>query len=185
MKCQACKRQESELWAWQPFGPGEDIRTMFMVPGSHYRGFPIIKVCDSCKNDFEHGDFAVRFEYKGHKYIGENHQVREVDASLWLGEECVPSELNDAPAIYLNRDTAKGIDVAAIVYQDNADLIPLFLSAPQLVEACETLEKHKDYIVRCMEYMRSSEEYVIVRLALGKMSNAMMVLHENQNPLSS
>jgi hypothetical protein len=178
MKCQVCKQEEA-TWAWQPFGPGETANE-YTLPGNHYRGFPIIKVGESCKNDFEKGDFPVRFTYKGHTYIGENHQVREVDASLWLGEECVPSELDDAPAIYLNRDTAKGIDVAAIVYQDNADLIPLFLSAPQLVEACETLEKYRTFIERYLEYAHDKEEYMIVRLALSRMSLAIDTLHENQ-----
>lgn len=182
MKCQACKEQEAE-WSWQPWGP-DTTPDSFALLGHHYRGFPIIKVCDSCKTDFQRGDFKVRIEFRGHKYIAEHHQVREVDASLWLGEECVPSELNDAPAIYINRDTLQGIDVAAIVYQDNADLIPMFLSSPQLVEACETLEKHRAFIERYLEYAHDKEEYGIIMLALSRMSSAMDTLHANQEQKS-
>lgn len=187
MKCQACKQEEAE-WAWQPFGPGSDAN-VFALLGNHTRGFPIIKVGDSCKNGFQRDHFPVRFEYKGHKYITEQYQVREIGASLWLGEECVPSELNDAPAIYINRDTAaKGIDVAAIVYMDNADLIPAILSSPQLAEVCEELlELYKEKVFeRHLRYDYYSttfrEEHERIMWALAHLSNTMDILHANQEP---
>lgn len=135
MKCQACKEQEV-AWAWQPFGPDEkpDCYTLL---GSHYRGFPVIKVCDTCKSAFKTGDFPVTFAYKGHQFVGKEHEVREVGASLWLGESHRTSELNsDVLVRAIMRDTLKGIDVAALVYEDNSDLLLAFLSAPALVEAC-------------------------------------------------
>lgn len=46
-KCQLCKTKEA-IWAWQPDGPGEDEYT-FTALGHHYRGFPVVKVCEPCK----------------------------------------------------------------------------------------------------------------------------------------
>lgn len=179
MKCQACKEQEAE-WAWQPFGPGETPNEYSFL-GSHARGFPIIKVCDSCKNAFQRGDFPVKFTYKGHSYVGEHHQVREVEANLWLGDTYKPSELNDAPCKVLNRDTPKGIDVAALVYEDNADLIPLFLAAPQLAVACERLDRHIPLIERHLEYaIGLKEDRDEVRLCLGYIHSTIRTLHANQ-----
>jgi hypothetical protein len=42
MKCQVCKQEQAE-WAWQPFGPNETPDSYTLI-GSHYRGFPVIKV---------------------------------------------------------------------------------------------------------------------------------------------
>src|SRR5438874_46670 len=75
-KCQCCHEQEAS-YAWQPFGPSEDNVATFTLLGNHYRGFPAIKVCYSCKSAFETGDFPVRFTYKNFHYIGQNHEVRE------------------------------------------------------------------------------------------------------------
>lgn len=44
-KCRICKEREAE-WSWQPFGPAEDSRETFTVPGWHYRGFAVIPVSD-------------------------------------------------------------------------------------------------------------------------------------------
>jgi hypothetical protein len=46
----------------QPFGPDEQI--VFTTPGSHYRGFPAIGVCDSCKQNIQAGRGAT-FRYRG------------------------------------------------------------------------------------------------------------------------
>ena len=45
-KCSICHKNEVE-YAWQPFGP-DDKLSMFTLPGSHYRGFPVISVCQDC-----------------------------------------------------------------------------------------------------------------------------------------
>ena len=55
-KCERCKRMNKEtigeaLWAWQPFGPDE--QPSYSLLGSHYRGFPVIKICDDCKKETE------------------------------------------------------------------------------------------------------------------------------------
>lgn len=84
-KCQACKAQDVE-WAWQPFGPGS--RTTFTTLGSHYRGFLVVKVCDTCKRDFLAGQI-VDFTCNGARFIGDKWDIRQVpayveDALAWL-----------------------------------------------------------------------------------------------------
>jgi hypothetical protein len=64
MKCRVCKSNEAE-WSWQPMGPGSDNDT-FTLPGSHYRGFAVIKVCAACKEQIQQGQ-PVTVIYKGHE----------------------------------------------------------------------------------------------------------------------
>ena len=64
-KCAVFQNDEA-IWAWQPFGPGETI-TNFTVLGSHYRGFPVVKIGDAAKRRIEAGE-RVSFRYKGIKY---------------------------------------------------------------------------------------------------------------------
>ncbi len=45
--CAVCHNNLSE-WIWQPLGPGEGCK-VFTLPGSHYRGFPTVPVCNSCR----------------------------------------------------------------------------------------------------------------------------------------
>lgn len=63
MNCQCCKERGTEAQhAWQPLGPGEKV-TSFMTLGSHYRGFPVVKICGACKVRIETGQpvyFTVR-----------------------------------------------------------------------------------------------------------------------------
>jgi len=67
-KCEVCKQSEAE-WAWQPFGPDENPRT-FTTLGSHYRGFPVLAICNHCEykisNKFEHD---THFTYKSRCYV--------------------------------------------------------------------------------------------------------------------
>lgn len=60
-KCQVC-RDDQATWAWQPFGPN-DTPDSFTLLGNHYRGFTVIKVCDSCKRQFQRGS-ALVFTYQ-------------------------------------------------------------------------------------------------------------------------
>jgi len=145
IKCQICKDEEAS-WAFQPFGPDE--KPTFTLLGSHYHGFQIIKVGSICKNAFQSGDFPIEFEYKGYHYVGENHEVREVHVRLWLGESHRTSELNaDTPVRAIMRHTPqKGIDIAALVFEDNSDLISTFVAAPQLMEACEEVDRLREKI---------------------------------------
>jgi hypothetical protein len=88
-KCQICKVNQSS-WIWQPFGPAEDA-FLFTFPGSHYRGFPAIKVCDDCRGIIQKNE-PVDFYYKGRHYIGNIHDIREVpayvgDPLLWWEEQ--------------------------------------------------------------------------------------------------
>lgn len=66
MKCRICRHNEAD-WAWQPFGPGERP-DVFTLSGSHYRGFPVIKVCQKCKEALQAGSPA-EFIYRGQRFI--------------------------------------------------------------------------------------------------------------------
>ena len=64
---------EPAIWAWQPFGPSEDIVGSFTCLGSHYRGFPVIKISDYAKKEIErvgttYADILFCFSYKGDQY---------------------------------------------------------------------------------------------------------------------
>lgn len=65
-QCRICKDREAQ-WSWQPFGPAEDSRETFTVPGWHYRGFPVIPVCEVCKDKIQAGE-VVQFDYKRTTY---------------------------------------------------------------------------------------------------------------------
>lgn len=45
MKCQICQMNEAE-WSKQYIN---DHRPTYSLPGSHYRGFIVVKVCNECK----------------------------------------------------------------------------------------------------------------------------------------
>ena len=47
--CQICKAGEA-LWAMQYVG---EAAPTFTTLGSHYRGFPVTKVCDGCKAEMQ------------------------------------------------------------------------------------------------------------------------------------
>jgi len=74
-KCQACGLKDS-VWAWQPFGPDESI-LCFTTEGCHYRGFPVIKICDDCKRDIVKGNPGVVFTYKHQGYFALDGEVKE------------------------------------------------------------------------------------------------------------
>ncbi len=85
-KCRVCKEREAE-WSWQPFGPAEDSRETFTVPGWHYRGFAVIPVCDQCKKRIQAGA-TVQFDYKRTTYTC-------IDDEVWgirRVSELVPKE---------------------------------------------------------------------------------------------
>ena len=73
-KCASC--QKDAVWAWQPFGPGEDA-LVFTALGSHYRGFPVVKVCDECKQTAQKGRPGVLFNYKKSGYCVIDGVLRE------------------------------------------------------------------------------------------------------------
>jgi hypothetical protein len=62
---------ESE-WSMQPLGPDEKVT--FTLPGSHYRGFPVVRVCEVC-----------RTKYKSGKNLTFTHKKVEYNASLERG----------------------------------------------------------------------------------------------------
>ena len=73
MKCQICNSRHAVMWSWQPFGPGATLT--FVTPGSHYRGFAVVKVCDDCKRRLEAGE-TVEFAHKSHTYRFDGSNVQ-------------------------------------------------------------------------------------------------------------
>lgn len=85
-KCQCCECDDA-TYAYQPFGPDESPHTAMTELGSHYRGFPVIKVCSVCHDAIRKGT-PMEFTYKGKRYIASRNEVLEVpeyvsDALLW------------------------------------------------------------------------------------------------------
>jgi hypothetical protein len=68
-----CKHEEEAMWAWQPFGPGEDYNC-FTFEGEHYRGFAALHVCDACKKRIQAGG-AATWRYKRHFYWLQNGKI--------------------------------------------------------------------------------------------------------------
>ena len=60
----ACCRDDAE-GCWQPFGPADTPTdpTAFPRPGFHARGFPVLPLCDTCKDLLRDGA-RVHFQYK-------------------------------------------------------------------------------------------------------------------------
>src|SRR5260370_3422968 len=114
MKCHSCHEQEAQ-WAWQPFGPDKTPES-FQLLVSHYRGFPIVKVCSTCKLAFQTGDFVVRFTYKGHRFLAKDHAVQYEEVSLWNGGTSTMSSLADPSATMLMQDTLWESQLCAIEF---------------------------------------------------------------------
>ena len=81
MRCQICKSNEVD-WSWHPFGPGESY-DCFSTPGSHYRGFPTIKVCDVCYNlivatTTDHDTPGVLFDFGRESYCVYRNELSEL-----------------------------------------------------------------------------------------------------------
>lgn len=79
VKCQLCRKEEA-IWAWQPFGPDSDSRS-FASLGSHYRGFPVIKICDTCKGRIAYGKQLIVFTYKNRTFSVINDAVEACNTS--------------------------------------------------------------------------------------------------------
>src|SRR6266498_1969215 len=127
MKCQMCQCEQA-VWAWQPLGPSETPDSYALI-GSHARGFPIIKVCSSCKSAFQTGDFPVHFEYKGFRYSGQHHEVRQVKPSFWDGGT---TSLNlSGSATMIMQDTPDGSELVALV--TDPSFVASFVAAPDLI----------------------------------------------------
>jgi hypothetical protein len=60
-----CER--ARVWLWQPAGPSDDL-LCFMWPGSHYRGFAAIPVCNEHKQALTRGISKV-VTYHGQNYV--------------------------------------------------------------------------------------------------------------------
>lgn len=151
MKCQICKDEQAS-WAWQPFGPDE-LPDSFAFLGSHYRGFPVIKVGDSCKHAFQSGDFEVKFSYEGHLFVGKDHRIKEVHISLWKSDRISTDQLNPGPATMIMKDAFEGgPELVALVFDTKTypapELVNIFVAAPGLVETCDELDALRSKIER-------------------------------------
>jgi hypothetical protein len=136
MKCQCCREEEAS-WSWQPFGPGENANTTFVLPGNHYRGFPVIKVGVVCKSAVETGDFPVQFTYKKFHYVYQDGRVSEIKPHLWDGGT---SDLNgQGSATMIMKDTPDGSKLVAMVV--DPALVPSFVVVPDLIEAAQRIEQ--------------------------------------------
>jgi hypothetical protein len=76
-KCAMCGLKRECAWTWQPFGPGDDPNC-FVAPGSHYRGFPALPCCETCKMHYQFGGVA-HFTYKGKRFKVDLESVKEPD----------------------------------------------------------------------------------------------------------
>lgn len=74
--CAVCHTKGSADWAWQPFGPDESV-LCFALAGSHYRGFPVVPVCNQCKKLLERkpDGHPIVFTYQGLGYALIDNQV--------------------------------------------------------------------------------------------------------------
>lgn len=67
-RCQVGPKCESDAEsAWQPFGPDDRV-LCFTDLGAHYRGFPVVKCCESHRLSMGQGT-AQNFKYKGQWYL--------------------------------------------------------------------------------------------------------------------
>ena len=71
-----------KIWAWQPFGP-DASPLCFMVAGSHYRGWPVIKVTNDEKEQIERGE-RFTFKYNYTQYVFENGIMQTIGQELFL-----------------------------------------------------------------------------------------------------
>ncbi len=88
MNCQSIKCCMDAVWAMQPFGPDKVVT--FALIGNHYRGFPVIKVCDLCKENIEEAITGEMppffFNYKGRHYAIDQNGVRDVGEAMYYGD---------------------------------------------------------------------------------------------------
>lgn len=131
-KCQCCKEEEA-LFAWQPFGP-DDNPASYTTLGSHYRGFPVIKVCFWCKTAFASGDFEVTFTYNKTRYVGKDHKVLKAD------------EITPEPKIYTNWEDAQAAmdrGETVRVEQESFTIDPRLLQLAQDLQDRQRIEEWK------------------------------------------
>ena len=93
MKCQICGIDEP-AWAYQPFGPDSDPHEHMAILGSHYRDFPVIKICSRCHDMVAKGT-PTEFTHKDKRYISTRDEVYAIpdyvcDALLWLEDAHAP-----------------------------------------------------------------------------------------------
>lgn len=170
-KCHVCKEQEAE-WGWQPLGPENGIGNFVQIGEKIWKGFPIIKICSSCKLAAQSGEFSVPFIYKGHTYLAKNHNIQETNISLWNGGTCSTDSLHPSDATAIMLDTPESHELVALVLKDvpptTPNLVKAFLIAPNLIEACEELDllaEKVDYYLDFSYVERADRHAILMALA--------------------
>ena len=170
MKCHACHEEDAQ-WAWQPFGPDKTLDS-FQLLGSHYRGFPIVKVCSTCKSAFQTGDFVVRFTCKGHHFLAKDHLVQYEEVILWNGGTSTLASLADQSATMIMQETIGESELVAMVLDPT--LVNAFIAVPGLIKACEEAVALRDTIERYLHYTYVDKaDYDAIQMAFAKLSVAL------------
>ncbi len=144
MRCQICKAEEV-TWSWQPLGPDQDVKKAFVLPGSHHRAFPVVKVGDACKKSIQAG-VETTYTYKHQQYTA-NKAPRpafypvDPHTDLWHGGTGVWNSDGTGECTLICRDIegvpGESHDIVALVVDPM--LAQLFLTAPQLLACAEVL----------------------------------------------
>jgi hypothetical protein len=77
-RCKVCGQLVAFGYSWQPCGPSDSSRDNFAYPGWHYRGFPVVFICEDCKERIERGD-TVTFEYHKQQFKLEGNEISKVE----------------------------------------------------------------------------------------------------------
>lgn len=149
MKCAVCNENVESVWSWQPFGP-DDPPGSFTLPSFHYRGFPVIKVCASCKEEIQRG-CAPEFTYLDQRYIMGTDGPHAVpnyvsDALAWL--EAQP--LMDPASVDIKQEIVKAIADTYCMMESTYYLLyenlDLFQNESWADEVRATFDRAKDEI---------------------------------------
>jgi Uncharacterized conserved protein len=77
-KCAVIFCERERTWIWQPAGPSEQT-LCFVVPGSHYRGFAAIPLCEECKQAVERGiEKVIVYHGTTYRYCAQEGEVKTI-----------------------------------------------------------------------------------------------------------
>ncbi len=77
-RCAVIFCDQERTWIWQPDGPSEEILS-FVLPGSHYRGFAAIPVCDDCRKALMRGiEKVIVYHGQTYRYCAQEKKVESI-----------------------------------------------------------------------------------------------------------